>query len=148
MVLNRIIPQPCFVIKRELLFFPIVGFYALKFRQIIMDRRNPRSLLTKFLAQVEKRLAEGRPLIIFPEGTRAAHGEAPPLKPGIWMLYDRLNYPVIPVTLDSGKFWARRAVIKKPGCVNVTFHPPLPSGLTKEKFLETLHTQINSANSI
>lgn len=146
LALSAIINHPAFVIKRELLFVPLFGWYMSKFQMIAVDRRNPRKLISSFLHQAKRRLEEGRSIIIFPEGKRVTHGDVVPLQSGIWMLYDRLKYPVIPVTLDSGKFWGRRALIKKSGCITLQFHPSLPQGLTKEQLLSRLQQQINTNN--
>ncbi|USO01331.1 MAG: 1-acyl-sn-glycerol-3-phosphate acyltransferase [Alphaproteobacteria bacterium] len=147
MIFPRIISFPAIVTKRELIFFPILGLYIRRFKAILINRKKKHNIIGSFIAQANERLHEGRPVIIFPEGTRVNHGDSPALQSGVWLLYARLKYPVIPVTLDSGRYWGRRAIIKKPGCISVIFQDPIQPGMTKESFLATLHSAINAQNS-
>ena len=93
----------------------------------------------------EKARAEGRPVVIFPEGTRVAPGEAPPLQPGFAGLYRALGLPVVPVAHDSGKLWSRRFV-KRPGTIHFKIGEVIPPGLKREEIETRVRDAINVLN--
>tara|TARA_B110000305_G_C18940193_1_gene403562 strand:- start:251 stop:592 length:342 start_codon:yes stop_codon:yes gene_type:complete len=92
-----------------------------------------------------KRLSEFRPVIIFPEGTRTEFGNQPDLKPGIYSIYKNSNKPVIPIAINSGKFWPKNNEMKS-GKIIIEFKDPIQPGLSKEEFLKKLKFDINSLN--
>ena len=92
-----------------------------------------------------KAASEGRPIVIFPEGTRAAPGESRPYKSGVAALYQDLNIPVVPMALNSGLLWPRNSFIKKPGMITVEFLPPIPPGLPREEMMKTLRNELEPA---
>jgi 1-acyl-sn-glycerol-3-phosphate acyltransferase len=89
-------------------------------------------------------LDEGRPLIIFPEGTRSSPGEKVPYQPGVAALVINSGVPCYPVATDSGRCWGRRAFRKMPGVISISVLPPLPSGLSRKPLMETLEAQIET----
>lgn len=137
--------NPVFVLKRELLWIPVFGWYLKKMGMLSVHRNQKGTGLNTLTSETKKIVASGRSLVLFPEGTRTVHGEVPPLKGGVWTLYKILKIPVVPIALDSGRYWSRRTVVKKPGVIRVTIHQPL-SGTLKERkaFLKKLHDQINT----
>jgi 1-acyl-sn-glycerol-3-phosphate acyltransferase len=98
-------------------------------------------------AEASKRAAEGRDIVIFPEGTRRAPGAPPAYKPGVALLYDMLNLPCVPVALNSGLFWPRRSLVRRPGTIVVEFLPPIPPGVPRKEFLPRLQAQIETASA-
>ena len=92
-------------------------------------------------------LDDGRETIIFPEGTRRPPGAPPDYKTGIVLLYDALGVPCLPVALNSGLFWPRRSVIRRPGTIVVEILPPIPPGLPRDEFLRRLQLAIEGASS-
>ena len=94
---------------------------------------------------VEAALADGRAVVIFPEGTRTAPGEHRPYHPGVAALYARVDAPVVPVALNSGLFWPRRAFLKNPGTITLEFLPPIPAGLVRRAFTAELERRIEDA---
>jgi 1-acyl-sn-glycerol-3-phosphate acyltransferase len=92
-------------------------------------------------AQAE--VAQGRSLVIFPEGTRVRPGEQPPLQPGFAGLYRALRLPVVPVALDTGRFWRRRGFAKQPGVATFRFGAPIPAGLPRDEIEARVHAAIN-----
>jgi 1-acyl-sn-glycerol-3-phosphate acyltransferase len=99
------------------------------------------------LREARKRVAQGREIIIFPEGTRRAPGAPPDYKTGVVLLYEALGIPCVPVALNSGVFWPRRSFVRRPGTVVVEFLDPIPPGLPKAEFLERLIASIETASA-
>jgi len=91
-------------------------------------------------------LKDGHSLIIFPEGTRRPPGAPPDYKTGIILLYDALGVPCLPVALNSGLFWPRRSVIRRPGTIVVEILPPIPPGLPRDEFLRRLEAAVEGAS--
>jgi 1-acyl-sn-glycerol-3-phosphate acyltransferase len=133
------------VLKRELLFIPIVGWAMARAGNIAVARGDGASALRGLVRQAKARVAQGRSLLIFPEGTRVAPGDAKPYQVGVAALYRQLGVPVVPVALNSGQFWGRRKWIKRPGTIQVKVLPPIPPGLRREVFMQTLRERIETA---
>ena len=95
---------------------------------IPVDRDKGPRALRRMLREAKKRIDDGREIIIFPEGTRRAPGAPPDYKTGIILLYDALGVPCVPVALNSGLFWPRRSVIRRPGTIVVEILEPIPAG--------------------
>ena len=142
-----VLDNPSFVIKREILFIPIFGLYVWRAHLVPIDRKAGIIAVRRMLQRAKEVLAEGRPIIVFPEGTRVAPGSHRPYHPGIVALYSHLHVPVVPVALNSGLFWRRRSFIKRPGKIILEFLPPIPTGLRKEAFLAELERQIEGATT-
>lgn len=139
---NVLLADPVFVIKRELFWIPFYGWFARHAGMIGIDRQGRASALKKMIADARDALAAHRPIVIFPEGTRTSPGAAPNYQTGIAALYQALKVPVVPVALDSGLFWGRRAFLKRPGTIAVEILPPILPGLPKAEFMERLETAI------
>lgn len=138
--------RPAYILKRELLRIPLWGWYLWRMRMIAIDRSAGASSIKHMLRQSKEALAEGRPLVIFPEGTRTRPGAAPTYHPGIIALYSQLQVPVIPVALNSGLYWGKNAFLKRPGTIVMEFLPPIAPGLPKVSFLPQLQETIESAS--
>ena len=145
MVFYLLFDGPVYVLKKELLAVPIAGWYLRRVGMVAVDRRGGASALKAMIAGVEAGLADGRAIVIFPEGTRTAPGERRPYHPGVAALYSRLTVPVVPVALNSGLFWPRRAFLKKPGTITLEFLPPMPAGLGRRAFTAELERRIEDA---
>src|SRR5690606_21388864 len=130
-----VLDDAAYVLKKELLSIPLYGWCARKARMIGVDRSGGAKALRAMVEQAQNCLAEGRPIVIFPEGTRTAPGRRSAYHPGIAALYTRLGVPVVPVALNSGLFWGRRSFIKQPGRIVVQFLPPIPPGLERRAFM-------------
>jgi 1-acyl-sn-glycerol-3-phosphate acyltransferase len=140
--------DPAIVLKRELLRIPFYGWYVNKAAAIAIDRGAGADALRRMVHAAEKVLAEGRPILIFPEGTRKKPGAAPDYKPGVAGLYGQLDAPCAPVALNSALFWTGPGgFLKKPGCVVIEFLEPIPPGLKRRAFMATLETRIEGATN-
>ena len=126
--------EVCFVYKRELHRIPFFGWGLALLRMIPIDRSKGRDAFEQVVRIGQHRLAEGRWPILFPEGTRIAPGKMGRFKMGGALLACRTGAPVIPIALNAGECWPRKAFIKKPGMVTVSIGPVIPSeGLTPEE---------------
>ena len=142
---NVLLTDPVFVIKRELFWIPFYGWFARHAGMIGIDRKGRASALKKMIADAKAALHAQRPIIIFPEGTRTVPGATPKYQTGIAALYHALGVPVVPVALNSGLYWGRRAFLKRPGTITVEILPPIPPGLPRDKFMRRLETSIEDA---
>ena len=96
-------------------------------------------------AEARRALAEDRPVVIFPEGTRKKPGALPDYKPGVAALYALLSVPCVPVAHNSGLFWT--GFLKRPGTIVVEFLDPIPPGLSRETFMEELQLRTEAATN-
>jgi 1-acyl-sn-glycerol-3-phosphate acyltransferase len=135
---------PRIVMKKELARIPLWGRLAQRYGQIVVDRAAGAAALRGLLRYGEESVAEGRSIIIFPEGTRVAVGERPPLQPGFAGLYRVLNLPIVPLALDSGCVWPARSFVKRPGIVTMRFGEPIPPGLPRKEIEARVHAGINA----
>ncbi|MAA99281.1 MAG: 1-acyl-sn-glycerol-3-phosphate acyltransferase [Stappia sp.] len=138
--------SPTYVLKRELQYIPIFGWYTMKYRQIPVDRGKRSAALAAMTERAREAVAEGRQILIFPEGTRRGAGEEPRYKYGVAHLYRKIGCPVLPVALNSGLFWPRRGWCLYPGTVLVEFLPPIQPGLETEPFYEEMVGAIEAAS--
>lgn len=133
-----ILPRPALVFKQELAKIPLFGNLLVPSGMISIDRAGGGTALRKMLTDCGKAAADGRQIVIFPEGTRAAPGVRLKLQPGIVAVAQTSRAPVLPATTNSGGHWASRALIKTPGIVNVTLFPALTPGLRRQEMLAQL----------
>ena len=138
-------PDAAIVLKRELLFIPIVGWAMARAGNIAVERGDGASALRSLLRRSQAVINEGRSIVIFPEGTRVAIGAERPYQVGTAALYRQLKVPVVPVALNSGVFWGRRRFVKRPGVIEVELQPAIPPGLDRKRFMALLHKRIESA---
>ncbi|WP_423606416.1 lysophospholipid acyltransferase family protein [Sphingomonas sp. MS122] len=146
MALAALLDAPVIVMKRELARIPVWGWAAQRYGVIVVDRAANAKALRKMMREAREALGEGRSVVIFPEGTRVAPGETPPLRSGFAGLYRALSLPVVPVALDSGRLWPRRGP-KRGGIVTFRFGTPLPPGLPRADAEAAVHRGINALES-
>jgi 1-acyl-sn-glycerol-3-phosphate acyltransferase len=133
-----LVPRVSYVYKAELSRIPLVGPLLRMSGQIMLDRRAGFAAIKALLRGAERAVADGRQIVIFPEGTRVEHGVEAPMRPGIAALAARTGLPVIPVATDSGRLWGREAFIKRPGVVHIAIGRPLQPGLGQVALLAAL----------
>jgi len=139
--------RPAYVYKRQLAYVPLFGWLIWKARQIPVDRGGKGVALASIAAGAVRAAADGRQVMIFPEGTRRAVGAAPDYKFGVTHLYERLGVPCQPVALNSGMFWSRKSFIRRPGTVLVELLDPIPPGLPPAVFAERLKAEVEAATN-
>lgn len=139
-----LIPNPVFVIKRELFNIPVVGWYIRRSGCIGLDRSAGAASVKKLIKEAKLRTSQGYNIIIYPEGTRVAVGKEAELLPGVTALYKQLKLPVIPVALDSGLYWPRNSFLKRAGTIRMVVLPALEQGLDNKGFLARLQSEIQT----
>src|SRR6185437_7916480 len=110
-----------------------------------IDRSAGAAALKAMLAAAGRARDQGRPILIFPEGTRTAVGTRIPYQPGVAALYRQLRLPLVPVAVNSGLFWGRRRFIRRPGRIIVEILPALPPGSDRRAILRLLEERIEAA---
>ena len=135
------------VLKRELLWLPLYGWYAGRAGAIAINRKAGAGALRHMVAASQLAVAEGRPIVIFPQGTRVAPGRHLGYQPGVAALYLALGVPVVPAAVNSGLFWGRRSFIKHPGRITLAFLEPIQPGLPRARFMRELEQRIETATA-
>jgi 1-acyl-sn-glycerol-3-phosphate acyltransferase len=135
------------VLKRELLLIPIVGWAMARAGNIAVERGDGATALRGLVRRAKAAIADGRSILIFPEGTRVAIGAERPYQVGAAALYRQLGVPVVPVALNAGVFWGRRRFVKLPGVIDVEILPAIPPGLDRATFMATLRDRIERATA-
>ena len=142
-----ILPDPAYIMKRELMWIPFFGWYAWKAGMIPVDRSRGSQALADMNACARAELARNRQIIIFPEGTRRPPGAEPRYKYGVVHLYRETGVPCLPIALNSGLFWPRRSLRRFPGTVVAEILDPIAPGLDKDTFFARLQNDIETATA-
>jgi 1-acyl-sn-glycerol-3-phosphate acyltransferase len=146
-VMPVVLDDPAPVVKRELLLVPIYGWYAARAGSIGIDRKAGAAALRRMLTAARRVAAEGRPIVIFPQGTRVAPGAAAPYQPGVFALYQALSLPLVPAAVNSGLFWGRRSFLKRCGRITLEFLEPIPPGWARRRLMGELEQRIEAATA-
>ena len=139
---------PVMILKKELLFIPFFGQYALKFGNIAINRKAGVSAIKDMVKKAKRSRDQNRSILIFPEGTRSTINSDPEYKRGILALYKNLKIPCVPVALNSGLFWPKNKLKKKPGKISVEFLKPIEPGLSDDDFMKQLQARIEDTTNI
>jgi 1-acyl-sn-glycerol-3-phosphate acyltransferase len=148
LVLPVVLGDPACVLKRELLLLPFYGWYAARAGSIAIDRKAGAGALRHLVAAARPIAAQGRPIVIFPEGTRVAAGARLPYQPGVAALYQALALPLVPVAVNSGLFWGRRSFVKRPGRITLEFLEPIPPGRPRRRVMAELERRVETATTV
>ena len=147
LIVPVVLGDPAVVLKRELLLLPFYGWYAGRAGSIAIDRRAGAGAVRRMLAQARPVAASGRPIVIFPEGTRVAPGERRPYQPGVAALYQALALPLVPAAVNSGLYWGRRRFMKRRGRIVLEFLDPIPPGWPRPRLMAELERRIETATA-
>lgn len=140
-----VLDRPAFILKKELMRLPLFGTYMRRLGMIPVDRTRRGATMQSMMEGARRAAAQGRPIVIFPEGTRTKPGVAADPRPGVFFLCDELKVPVIPAALNSGLYWPRDKGLYRPGTIRVRFLPALPQGLARPDFLQRLKRDMEGA---
>ena len=146
-ILLSVLPNPRFVMKKELERAPILGWYARRIGCVSVDRGQRGRAIRAMVQAVHRDRAEPGQLVIYPQGTRVAPGTHLPYKIGTGVLYQELGAPCVPVACNVGVFWARHSLYRKPGRAVVEFLPEIPPGLEMRAFLTRLEAEVETASN-
>ncbi len=141
-MLVSVLPRPKFIMKKELRWVPILGWYALRIGCVPVDRGKRGAAVQRMKEDVSRGLARPGQLVIYPQGTRVAPGARRAYKPGIAVLYGQLGQICVPAATNAGVFWPRRSFIRKPGLAVLEFLPRIPPGKDQGAFMADLETVI------
>jgi 1-acyl-sn-glycerol-3-phosphate acyltransferase len=140
-----LLADPAMVLKRELTLIPGYGWMNIRAKMIAVERSAGMAALRKMVEDAKAANAEGRQIVIMPEGTRRAPDDPPDYKPGAAALYAALDLPCVPFGLNSGLFWPRRKFMRYPGTIILSFLPPIPPGLPRKQFQQQLEAAIEGS---
>lgn len=141
-----IMSDPAIIMKRELVWYPILGWYSLKMDMIPIDRAGTSKTLKKMMAAAKARAERGRQIVIYPEGTRMAPGAAPDYKAaGVVSFYKTLDVPLVPAATNFGLCWPRKGITRRPGHAVYQILPQIPSGLDRKAMMAELQGRIEAA---
>lgn len=138
--------DPLYILKRELTWIPLFGWYIKKQRMVPVNRGARGKVMAAVMERTKAEMDTGRQLIIYPEGTRRPPGAPPEYKYGIARLYRDLQVPVLPVVMHPGLFWPRRKFIRQPGHFKVQILPAIPPGMDPDAFLAHLIDVMETAS--
>jgi len=141
--LQLVLGGPAMVLKRELMRIPAWGWAARRYGAIAVDREASGAALRKMVREAAAARAAGRSVVVYPEGTRVAPGERPPLRAGFAGLYKALALPVVPIALDSGRLLPKRGA-KRAGVITIRIGEPVPPGLPRREAEARVHAAINA----
>ena len=144
---SALFDDPAIIVKRELLLIPFYGWYLRKAGMIGIDRDVGAAAMRRMLKSARAAAAQGRSILIFPEGTRTPVGADAPYHPGVGALVRDLKLPLVPVALNSGLFWGRRRFVKRPGHIVVEILPPFTGEIDRRRITEQLRERIEAATA-
>jgi 1-acyl-sn-glycerol-3-phosphate acyltransferase len=139
--------DPFYILKRELTWIPLFGWYVMKMRMVPINRGSRSSIMAEMVALSRERMEGGRQLVIYPEGTRRPVGADPEYKYGVARLYEELDVPVVPIAMNPGLFWPRRKLMRYPGVIRVRILEPIQPGMAAEEFFGRLIDVTESATN-
>jgi 1-acyl-sn-glycerol-3-phosphate acyltransferase len=139
--------DPIYILKRELMWIPVFGWYAWKAGMIPVDRGAGVLALAKMTQAARVQLRRPRQLVIFPEGTRRSPGAEPRYKFGVAHLYSEIGVPCVPIALNSGLYWPRRSFRRYPGTVRAQLLDPIAPGMDKQAFFAHLQIVLEEAST-
>ncbi|WP_300377573.1 1-acyl-sn-glycerol-3-phosphate acyltransferase [Henriciella sp.] len=140
--------DPAVIMKRELLWYPALGWYALKTKMIPIDRAGTTRTLKRMVNEARLRAANGRQILIYPEGTRAQPGAPGDYKSaGLSALYNAIDVPVLPLATNSGLCWKARGITRRPGLVVYEALPPIPGQLARKEMNARLQEELEEASA-
>ena len=146
LLIYNAVPRGKFIMKRELMFAPLLGQYALRIGCVPVNRGKRGAAIAKMLADVKSGRQQGGQLIIYSQGTRVAPGVKRPYKIGTGALYEQLGQPCVPVATNVGVFWPRHGILRKPGLGVVEFLPVIAPGLPRDAFMARLESEVETAS--
>ena len=146
MMIFHALPRAKFIMKREILWTPVIGQYTKRMQMIAVDRGKRGKAISTMMEDVHSGRIEPGQIVIYSQGTRVAPGVKAPYKVGTAVLYDQLSQPCIPVATNAGYFWPRRGLYRRSGVAVVEFLDPIQPGLPKAAFMKQLETTVETAS--
>lgn len=148
MMIFTALPQAKFIMKKEILYTPVIGQYAKLLNCVAVDRGKRGAAIEKMVRDVHEGRQEAGQLIIYSQGTRVAPGVKAPYKVGTGVLYEQLGQICVPVAINVGVLWPRRGIMLKPGLAVVEFLDPIAPGKSREDFMEELERVVEEKSNV
>jgi 1-acyl-sn-glycerol-3-phosphate acyltransferase len=146
LLIVSVIKEPKFIMKAELKYAPILGWFGKRIGNIAVDRKRKAGAIQQMVNQVKDPNSPKGQLIIYPQGTRVAPGVDKPYKAGVGALYAALGQPCYPAGTNVGVFWPRHGIYRKPGVAVVEFLPVIEAGLQIPEFMERVETAVEASS--
>jgi 1-acyl-sn-glycerol-3-phosphate acyltransferase len=144
LALATFFPTAAFVCKREVVRIPVIGWFLKNYPMIMVDRGGGANAIRQLIVDSRATLAEGRSVIIFPEGTRKSVSDRVEFKRGLEFLYSEIETPILPICVNSGMFWGPDRMMKYKGIITVSYLPPILPGLSREEFRQTAQSLLQT----
>lgn len=141
------LPRAKFIMKAELRYAPVLGYYALRMGCVPVNRGKRGAAISRMLSEVKSGLSRPGQLVIYPQGTRVAPGEVRPYKTGTAALYNQIGQPCVPVGANVGLFWPKRGILRLPGTAIVEFLDPIPAGLSNQEFMAAIEQKVEASSN-
>jgi 1-acyl-sn-glycerol-3-phosphate acyltransferase len=141
-----VVPRPKFIMKKDLRWAPVLGWYAVRIGCVPVDRGKRGMAIQRMMNEVQSGAIRPGQLIIYPQGTRVAPGKPVPYKIGTGLLYRQTGQACVPAATNVGVFWPRAGILRKPGLAVVEFLPVIPPGLPIEDFMQRLEEEVETAS--
>lgn len=146
-LLCSVLPRPRFIMKKELLWAPFLGQYALRMGCIPVDRGRRGAAIAAMKEAAARGASQPGQLVIYPQGTRVAPGVKLPYKIGAGLLYQQLDQPCVPVATNVGLFWPKRGILRQPGLAVVEFLPAIAPGRPVAEFMAHVEAEVEAASN-
>jgi 1-acyl-sn-glycerol-3-phosphate acyltransferase len=144
LMLVRALPRPRFIMKKELRWAPVLGFYAMRMGSTPVERGKKLQAMKDMVEHVERGTSDSGQLVIYPQGTRVAPDARLPYKIGAGVLYSRMGKTCVPAATNVGVFWGRNSLYRRPGLAVLEFLDPLPPGLPVAEFMTRLEAAVET----
>lgn len=144
MMIFTALPRAKFIMKREILWTPIIGLYAQRLGCVPVNRGKRGAAIAKMVKDVARKFKDPGQLIIYSQGTRVPPGVKMPYKVGTGVLYTELQQPCVPVATNVGVMWPKRGILRKPGIAVVEFLDPIAPGMDRNAFMERLEQVVET----
>jgi 1-acyl-sn-glycerol-3-phosphate acyltransferase len=146
MMIFHALPRAKFIMKREILWTPVIGQYTKRMQMVAVNRGQRGKAIEKMMSDVSAGRVDPGQIVIYPQGTRVAPGAEVSYKVGTAVLYKQLGQPCIPAATNAGYFWPRRGLYRRPGLAVVEFLPQIESGLSRDVFMRELQNRVETAS--
>ena len=146
LILAHALKRPKFIMKKELRWAPVLGFYAMRIGSTPVDRGKKAKAVKEMMTDVETQREDPGQIVIYPQGTRVAPGADRPYKVGAGVIYDRLQLECHPAATNAGVFWGRKSMLRRPGLAVVEFLEPVPPGMEVQPFIALIRDRIETAS--
>ncbi|MFT7594533.1 MAG: 1-acyl-sn-glycerol-3-phosphate acyltransferase [Paracoccaceae bacterium] len=147
MMIFTALPAAKFIMKKEILYTPVIGQYAKLLGCVAVDRGKRGATIDKMVRDVHEGRQEAGQLIIYSQGTRVAPGVNAPYKVGTGVLYEQLGQTCVPVATNVGVLWPRKGIMRKPGVAIVEFLDPIAPGKTRQDFMDDLESLVEEKSN-